>query len=178
MQRIIVAAATILAITGCSGGTQTPERVKEEVRGLIPEAASSPKEDWVPVSAEDAHDWKETFEKVHSFPLSRAVMLHVFNKVRLDDMKPDFMIDRDQRGDWLMQQVLVTGRKTFDKGYGTLIPPDSITDLTSELKDGHATGVVSFSVEGVYRGKVEYTAEQADSRWQIVAFRLPVTSWR
>jgi hypothetical protein len=70
----------------------------------------------------------------------------------------------------------ISGAKDDEGKYGptaTVIHPEYITDCTCKVAGNTATGVVSFKVEKVYEGKVEYTARKKDGKWRIEEFRLP-----
>ena len=63
--------------------------------------------------------------------------------------------------------------KSQDKGYGTLLQPEFITECNCRLSGDKATGSVKFHAKGLYHGKAEFTARQRDGSWRIEEFRLP-----
>ncbi len=63
-------------------------------------------------------------------------------------------------------------------GCVSMIHADRITDFACEVDGDTAKGSLSFKVPGLYRGKVQYVAEQVDGRWQIKEFHLPIHRWK
>ena len=54
----------------------------------------------------------------------------------------------------------------------SIIQQDYITDVTCEVDGEQASGVVSFEVPKVYRGKVTYIAEKKPSHWHITELMM------
>jgi hypothetical protein len=63
--------------------------------------------------------------------------------------------------------------KSKDKGYGSVIQPEYITAYDFKVDGNSGTGSVSLKAEGVYEGKVEFSAKHVDGKWRIEEFRLP-----
>lgn len=66
----------------------------------------------------------------------------------------------------------VTSRPIPD-AYASVIRPEYITECTRAVRGDTVTGKVSFRVDGVYEGAVEYVAGRGPSGWRIEEFRLP-----
>jgi hypothetical protein len=70
----------------------------------------------------------------------------------------------------------ISGPKDKEGKYrpvSTLIHPEYITDCTCKVEGESAMGTVSFKVEKLYEGKIDYTARKNDGKWRIEEFRLP-----
>ncbi|MBM3981379.1 MAG: hypothetical protein FJ304_14045 [Planctomycetes bacterium] len=70
----------------------------------------------------------------------------------------------------------ISGPKDKDGKYrpvSTLIHPEYITDCTCKVEGEAAMGTVSFKVDKLYEGKIDYTARKKDGKWRIEEFRLP-----
>lgn len=71
----------------------------------------------------------------------------------------------------------ISGPKDKDgkhRKYASLIHPEYITDCTVKVTGDTATGTVSFKVEKLYEGEVEYKARKnKDGVWRVEEFRLP-----
>ena len=55
----------------------------------------------------------------------------------------------------------------------TCIHLDRITDCTCKIDGDTATGTVSFTVPGLYKGKAHFYAERHDGEWFICEFSMP-----
>jgi hypothetical protein len=55
----------------------------------------------------------------------------------------------------------------------TAIHADRIADLTCEVRDATAEGVVSFAVPKLYQGKARYLARRSNGKWCIDEFMMP-----
>jgi len=55
----------------------------------------------------------------------------------------------------------------------TCIHRDRITDCTCKIDGDKATGTVSFTVPGLYKGKAHFYAERHDGEWFICEFSMP-----
>jgi hypothetical protein len=66
-------------------------------------------------------------------------------------------------------------RKSEGKGYLTLLQPEFITacECSADKEQGEAEGTVEFEAEGLYRGKIEFSARLGPTGWELNEFRLP-----
>ncbi len=55
----------------------------------------------------------------------------------------------------------------------TVIQPEYITNCTCKVDGETATGTVTFKVEKLYEGKIDYTAKKKGDAWRIEEFQLP-----
>ena len=72
-------------------------------------------------------------------------------------------------------------RKSETKGYMTLLQPEFITayECSVNKEQGQTEGTVEFEAEGLYRGKIEFSAAKLTTNgWEIVEFRLPGYQWK
>ncbi len=188
----------LAVITGCSNpGTENESEVSKKIEALIPEAASTPIEEFEKLN--------KTFEKLESseepvwpvkdidnqtlttvlvfFPLewepprgnekpsSPEVKLRDFNgfsEIFSAEETPD-----PAKLAKRIHEIIAAAKKSKDKGYATLIQPEHITDLTCKVEGKTATGTVSFEAKGLYKGRAEYKACLTDQGWKIEEFRLP-----
>jgi hypothetical protein len=70
----------------------------------------------------------------------------------------------------------ISGPKTKDgqnRSTATLIHPEYVTVCTCKVEGEAAIGTVSFKVDKLYEGKIDYTARKKDGAWRIEEFRLP-----
>ena len=55
----------------------------------------------------------------------------------------------------------------------SFLQPDFITAMDADIKLGKAVGTITFRAEGLYHGKIEFTAHLGSDRWRVDEFRLP-----
>lgn len=70
----------------------------------------------------------------------------------------------------------ISGPKGADgkhRATATVIHPEYITDCTCKVEGEAAIGTVSFKVDKLYEGNIDYTARKKDGAWRIEGFRLP-----
>lgn len=58
-------------------------------------------------------------------------------------------------------------------GFGTLLQPSFIKEMTCTVRNKVAMGTISFQVEKLCEGRVEFTARKTDKGWRMDEFRLP-----
>jgi hypothetical protein len=157
-------------LCGCSSRGKTggppPEseaQVAERIKLLIPEASSSPVADWQALSAAAAGGVPKV-ENMRNQSLSMVLMSLTGSAKH----KETFEVETIEVG-----KVAAAIYQSKAKGYGTLLQPDFITECKCSVDAGKATGTVAFRAEGLYRGKVEFTARRAGGDWRVEEFRLP-----
>ena len=155
-------------LCGCSSGrnngglpTGSDAQVAERVKALIPEASSSPNADWKALSSAGV---APTVEHMQNQSLSMVLM----SLPGLPEHKQTFEMESAEVG-----KVAAAISKSEAKGYRTFLQPEFITECRCSVDKDRATGTVAFRAEGLYRGKVEFTARRAEGDWRIEEFRLP-----
>jgi hypothetical protein len=168
----------LLAVVACVIGCSTPSAgedkglTPEEAKALIPEAAGAPAADLQKIGTTGGDPTKQIPSNGESLtwlalsyapgpdaPKNPTALRFVEGTLNPADFARAIMGPKDKDG---------KRRK-----YGTLIHPEYITDCTCKVDGDSATGTVTFKVEKVYEGKVEYTARKKDGKWRIEEFRLP-----
>lgn len=145
----------------------------EEIRTLIPAAAGNPyKELAVVFSSALAPSPDDTDNQTLTWWLMFGLKPEQNEDPAVTKAKrEDFDIFSNSTPDpTALVRALSKGK---DQGLGTVIHSSYITDFTCKIEGESATGVVSFKADNVYQGRVEYTANKTNDKWQIVEFRLP-----
>jgi hypothetical protein len=160
-----------VVFTGCSGkeeekankDKETDAQVAEQIKDLIPEASSSPTKEWQLIGAASA---PPSIEKIKNQSLSLVLMC-------LPSPTKDnetFVLDMKEVNPARLVAVL---ERSKDKGYGTLLQPEYLTECKCTVDRNKAVGTIAFRAEGLYHGKVEFSATRKDGSWRIEEFRLP-----
>lgn len=148
-----------------NAGNELP--VEEQIKALLPEAASNPVADFEAIATGRPRD-----VDVSKFSQSLTWVL-------LTTPGPPTPAAGANPADWFTLDGADDGRvskavlRSKDRGYGTLLQPEFITGVTCAVAGPSAEGVVTFRAEGVYRGRAEYTARERDGRWQVEELRMP-----
>ena len=167
----VLMALSLLVFTGCSGkkeekaerDRETDAQVAERIKALIPEASSSPIKEWQVIGAAST---PPSIEKIKNQSLSMVLM------ILLPPAKENetFVLDMKEVDPAKLAAVL---QKSKDRGYGTLLQPEYLTECKCSVERDKAVGSVAFRAEGLYHGKVEFSATRKDGNWRIEEFRLP-----
>jgi hypothetical protein len=167
----------IFALTGAFGKKVDQEKLDADaaaaIKVLIPQAASMTVDEWARVGApgEVPH-----VDNMKNQPLSLILL-----SVNSDEMKGE-AAGKEFRGltDTLFPDVLAaTIMRSKDKGYGTMIQAEFITDITCRVKGNEAMGAVSFRADKLYEGRAEYTARKTrGGDWRVEEFRMPAYKFR
>ncbi len=171
MKQLLALLATLFVVLG-AGAAPVPEEkeskevVSSKIRALLPEAASSRNADWKRLTNGDA----PSVDKFENQSLS-MVLLNIDPSKEKAAVRKEF----DYVGDPVNARKLAEAisRGSLLRGYGTMLQPDYITEVTCELKEKQAKGTVSFRAAGLYQGKVEYRASRDEKGWRVEEFRLP-----
>jgi len=145
----------------------------EEIRKLIPAAAGNPYEELeVVFSSATAPSPDDTDNQTLTWWLMFGMKPEQNEDPAVTKAKrADFDIFSTSTPDpTALARALSKGK---DQGLGTVIHSSYITDFTCKIEGGAAAGIVSFKADNVYRGRVEYTANKTNDKWQVVEFRLP-----
>lgn len=144
------------------------EFTAEKAKALIPEAAGGPAEDFRKLASDPAPD---KLAAAKGQTLTWWMMSYVPDKDT-----PKNPTSFKFLGDTINPSALakaITGPDS-KRTYASLIHPEYITDCTVKVNGDTATGTVSFKVDKLYEGKIEYTARKnKDGAWRIEEFRLP-----
>jgi hypothetical protein len=162
----ILALASLLC--GCSPnegtGGPAPEsdaRVAERIKESIPQASSSPIADWQALSAAGGAPKVEAMD-------DQSLSMVLMSLPGASKHKETFESETIE-----VKKLASAIYKSEAKGYGTLLQPEFITECKCSVDKDKATGTVSFRAEGLYQGKVEFTARRTNGDWRIEEFRLP-----
>ena len=111
------------------------------------------------------------FKKLKSQPLSMVLMsIPEESKQDSDGSKPDFVyLEKEPDPVDLIRAMW----RSKSKGYATVIQPKFIKKCTVKTKKTGASGTVEFVADGLYTGKVNFTARHKDGSWEITEFLLP-----
>jgi hypothetical protein len=63
--------------------------------------------------------------------------------------------------------------KSRNQGYASFIQPEYVTNVTIQIDNLSAHGMVSFTAPDLYEGNVQYVARQKNERWSVEEFHLP-----
>jgi hypothetical protein len=172
----------VFVMTIAMGCSSTPSgqpqesaaEVAEHIKKLVPEASSCPNQAWMafsdrPPRMDDLE--KHKLRENANHPLS--LVLFAMEAERSGQGGPPkdkdtFVIDKNEP-----KKVAEALSKSASKGYGTLLQPEFLRECRCVVNKVKATGTVAFQAEGVYHGRVEYTARRINGKWQIEEFRLP-----
>jgi hypothetical protein len=153
---------------GCSPnegtGGSAPEsdaRVAERIKESIPLSSSSPIADWQALSTAGGVPKIETMD-------NQSLSMVLMSLPGSSKHKETFESETVE-----VKKLAAAIYKSEAKGYGTLLQPEFITECKCSVDKDKATGTVTFRAEGLYRGKVEFTARRTNSDWRIEEFRLP-----
>jgi RNA polymerase sigma factor (sigma-70 family) len=158
------------------------DRVAEIIKDLVPAAAGMSKDDMKRLSTPGE---APSFDKFDNQTLTLLVL----------DLNPADSKDPDKRRDFRFLEENPNPAKLADsisrsqaKGFGSIIQPEFITEVTCRVKGDVAKGAVTFrglyfrvrdirdllsKGEPIYEGCVEYTAHRIDGKWRVDEFRLP-----
>jgi RNA polymerase sigma factor (sigma-70 family) len=146
----------------------------EAIKALIPEAASLPAKEWRKL--DEVFAPPPTPDQFKNQPLSLVLFCVFSGPLKNEAARKEFRVLDDVIA---AHSLRVTPLKSEDKGYGTLLQPEFITDVTAMVQGNEATGVVSFRADKVYEGRVEYTARRTKAGgWRVEEFRMPAHKFR
>lgn len=159
-------AATLGALAPAPAEAKADAEAAEAIKALIPEASSN-----------STADWQNLFQpgvqpnlgalKSHSL----SVVLLTIEPTNDDKLRKEFHYIPETPNPADLAKAIARSRR---KGYGTLLQPDYITDVTCRVKDDAATGTVSFRNDKLYEGTIEYTARRLkEGGWRVEEFRMP-----
>lgn len=114
---------------------------------------------------------------VSSQPLSLVVMCHAVMRLPEEVVKErdaEFKFSSFTPNPNKLVDLL---RPTPTVDCWTMLHPKYITDVTCDVENDTATGVISFDAEHC-AGHVHYVASKEDKNWQINEFSFPVRDWR
>lgn len=152
--------------TAGSLGAGEPAAAKA-IRALIPEAASCPNKVLEDLARSDNPDPRH-------LPVSLTTLVLALHPEKDEDEKVLQQKLRDINVLALNPAKLADAvSRSKAKGYSTIIQPEYITTVTCHVKNSTATGEVHYKAEGIYQGRVEYTARQDAQGWRITELRLP-----
>jgi hypothetical protein len=173
---ILLSSVLATVFVGCSRSHDV-ESAKSAIRELVPASAGIPNAEWDRIATAEIVPKVENFK---SQPLTWGLFIHpILHRVDWPEgvceaRQAEYSVSTGPQYNRVMRAEMV---RSMAAGYRTLIQPDRITDITCDISDGRATGVVRFEVPEKYRGAVEYTAKWDNGQWKITEFRMPARSW-
>jgi RNA polymerase sigma factor (sigma-70 family) len=136
------------------------------IKKLIPRASSISIADWRTLSAQAAPDPATMKNQA----LSLVLMSLDFKKMKAEGAARTFrFLQESVKPDQLAKAIA----RSEAKGYGTLLQPEFITEVTCRVKADTASGTVSFRNDKIYEGKIRYSARCEDGNWRVEEFRVP-----
>ena len=172
MRTTHVLMVTMMVLCGCSDdGAQIPafDPDTDASRELISKAASMPNADFEKLTTAATPPGEGD---LRNQPLTLALALSMITDS--DDFR---VIARETVSPNTLSAAMW---KSKARGYASVIQPEYIRSCEMSAAggaDGDAKGVVTFEAEGLYSGKVEFTARHEDGSWEIVEFRLPAAGF-
>ena len=173
MRTTHVLIVTMMILCGCSDDeAQIPtfDPDSDASRELIAKAASIPNADFEALTTAATPDLG-ALQRIGD-PLTIALTIHLITDS--DDFR---VVARDTVSPNTLTAAMWKSRA---RGYASVIQPEYIRSCEMSAAgdaDGDAKGVVTFEAEGLYSGKVEFTARHEDGSWEIVEFRLPAAGF-
>ena len=173
MRTTHVLIVTMMVLCGCSDdGAQIPafDPDSDASRELIAKAASMPNADFEKLTTAATPPGEGD---LRNQPLTLALALSMITDS--DDFR---VVSGETVSPIEMSKAMW---KSKARGYASVIQPEYIRSCEMSAAggaDGDAKGVVTFEAEGLYSGKVEFTARHEDGIWKIVEFRLPAARSR
>ncbi len=135
----------------------------DQAKNLLPEAAGIRYADFKALSQ------KRRLENVNSKSLSLVLLALKPPPHENPDADEEFRILGE---DLNVSNILDAMWISKDKGYGSFIQPEYITDCTCESTAERADGVVTFKSD-LFAGRIPFVAQATKDGWVITEFRLP-----
>jgi len=155
--------ALLLALALAACGAKKADLTEEDVRDLVPAAASIPKKMLNEIAEAGASVSPKTMS---TLPLSLLLMSVSFEKDTED-----------------LHRLHVPGVNlkiwvNAPRSSVTTFPEDCLSDVVCETAPGgdRASGSFLFSRPGLVGGRVEFEAEWTEDGWRMVEFRLPAVN--
>ena len=164
--------------------TPTPEKPAEEIRQLIPDATAMTPEDFEKVLAEGESlkapvgevSLTRTFLRMRPPPANdpkRKQMDEEFAVTTGSNQLSARQFTAEIYGPYFPHVAITADVANFPAGPVTFVHADRICDVTCDVKGDTATGIVSYEVPKLYRGKFHYVASRKGGAWQITELSMP-----
>jgi len=148
---------------------QSNEEAAAEIRAIIPVAASGPADLFKPLT--DVVVVGTPSELAKRGSLTFGVLRLAPSDAIEEGAEEEFDLPGQMQS--IPAKLVEPMLKSQDKGYASAIQPEYLTDVTCTVDGSAATGIVSFKVEGSYKGKVHYRAKRIDGKWVVEEFTMP-----
>ncbi|MGE3803377.1 MAG: hypothetical protein AB7K24_01745 [Gemmataceae bacterium] len=141
----------------------------QEIRKLLPQAASLPLEDWQRLAKPGA-----TPKNPESLPVTALFLVE--NSI-FKDIKS--IGKQDETVENTRQALHAHIEKSAKMGYVSVIQPEGITEFTCRFESPtSAQGTVTFRVADRWELKLAYRALRLENTWRIQEFRFPLSQLR
>ena len=166
-----------LLFFSCCAPTQAQKEAESAkiIRQLAPAAAGIPEKDFIKFANTGQAPDRNGIN--NNQPLTLIIMCHVVSDIPKEiymDRFAEFQFSSLTPNPNKLVQLL---KPSVDGERWSALQDQHITDLTCEVDDDTAKGIISFDA-GIYSGQVHYTANKEGRNWQIDEFSFPVHDWR